>query len=418
MDSVRRNVRLSESLYTLKNTGDARVGIDNLNQIAGYPAAEDSCLPTGILESRKVEKDKDSQLLSSGRALRRSIGTMTLPGQSLFIDSEVSTELRNKVIEASTREGASLVDKWFIGCNASHVVCEGTSVTKYLGHSENLVTPFWVLKTSREKYVQRLIHLSADLARQLGIMLENYQNGTGTEVPDRISSGQEGQSHERKFSQMERQQLVNLAKFGVRNRRVLKMQTCQVPIRPITPSSLLESICWSVSEPTSTATIYMNSLSSEDGGEHQTPFFFDAKGDAKDSEAGFTNLTRPLNESERNQLIFKNHFLTVLFPMDRFAEMGPSSRTFFSDKGFTCIQVLNHIYSFYQENMLDHEIEAAIHTDSRHADRLRSVYASKDSTEPVIFRRIDFLGSRRSFEMLKRVNGDNNSNVYELLIRS
>lgn len=45
-----------------------------------------------------------------------------------------------QVVEASTREGASVVDKWFIGCNASHVVCEGTSMTRYLGHSENLVT--------------------------------------------------------------------------------------------------------------------------------------------------------------------------------------------------------------------------------------------------------------------------------------
>lgn len=42
--------------------------------------------------------------------------------------------------------------------------------------------PSWVLKTAKEKYVQRLIHLSADLARQLGTVLENYQNGTGTEV--------------------------------------------------------------------------------------------------------------------------------------------------------------------------------------------------------------------------------------------
>lgn len=68
-----------------------------------------------------------------------------------------------------------------------------------------------------------------------------------------------------------------------------------------------------------------------------------------------------------------------------------------------------------------HEIEAAIHTDSRHADRLRSVYASKETADRggyVIFKRIDFLGSRRSFEMLRRVNGDNNSNVYELLVRA
>lgn len=66
------------------------------------------------------------------------------------------------------------------------------------------------------------------------------------------------------------------------------------------------------------------------------------------------------------------------------------------------------------------EIELAIHTDSRHADRLRSVYASKEAAERgyVEVKRVEFLGSRKSFEMLKRVSGDNNSNVYELLTRA
>lgn len=52
--------------------------------------------------------------------------------------------------------------------------------------------------------------------------------------------------------------------------------------------------------------------------------------------------------SEKTELIFKNHFLTILFPVDRFSEMGPSSRTFFSENGFTCLEVLDHIYAFYQ----------------------------------------------------------------------
>lgn len=69
--------------------------------------------------------------------------------------------------------------------------------------------------------------------------------------------------------------------------------------------------------------------------------------------------------------------------------------------------------------MSKEEIELAIHTDSTHADRLRSMYSSKETAEHgfMHFKRIEFLGSRRSFEMLKRVAGDNNGNVYELLIR-
>lgn len=90
-------MRLSESLYSVKSTGDASVGVDNLNQIVGFSTAENSCLPASIHEGRKLEKDKDSRLLSSGRTSRGSIGPMALSGQALFIDSDVSTELRNKV---------------------------------------------------------------------------------------------------------------------------------------------------------------------------------------------------------------------------------------------------------------------------------------------------------------------------------
>ncbi|KAJ9168140.1 hypothetical protein P3X46_019701 [Hevea brasiliensis] len=276
------------------------------------------------------------------------------------------------------------------------------------------------LSKAKEKHVQRLVQMSAGLARQVGMILEDFQNGIAGQEINGGNAPQDAQSLRSKASYGERQQIVNFAKNGVRSRRGCQMQTCQTPIRPITPSSLLDSICWSISEPTSTASIYTDSLSCDDVSEHHTSVFFDVKGDNKDSEASFANLTRPLTESEKTELIFKNHFLTVLFPIDRFSEMGPSSRTFFSENGFTCLQVLDHIYAFYQENMSASEIEVAIHTDSRHADRLRSIYSSKETAGLgcVIFKRIDFLGSRKSFEMLKRVAGDNNSNVYELLIRA
>lgn len=418
VDSVKRNVRLSETLYSVKSIGDTGGKIEELHRARGITGAGNSCLPASIHEAKKLERIEESRLLSSGREPQRSVDSMTLSGQSVYLDSDISTELQNKVIDAATREGASVVDKWYVGSNASHVVCEGTSIRRYLGHCNSLVTPLWLLKTAKEQHLQRLVHLSADLARQLGTMLDNYHNGPLKQETKKNDIVSEGLSC--KASLEERQKIVNFAKSGVRNRRGRKMQTCQTPIRPITPSSLLDSICWSISEPTSTASIYTDSFSSDDGHENYPRTFFDAKGDGKDSEASFANLTRPLTESVKKELIFKDHFLTILFPIDRFGEMGPSSRTFFSDKGFTCFQVLDHIYAFYQENMSAQEIEVAIHTDSRHADRLRSVYCSKETADSgfVSFKRIDFLGSRRSFEMLKRVSGDNNSNVYELLVRA
>ncbi|XP_058001852.1 uncharacterized protein LOC110654728 isoform X2 [Hevea brasiliensis] len=418
VDSVRRNVRLSESLYSVKSVGENDVRLDDLNRLVGLSGTENSCLPVGFNDPKKFELTEGLRKKSSVRSSDRSIEA-TLSGNSLYVDSDISDELRNKVYEAATREGATFLDRWFVGCSASHVVCEGASVKRYLGHSNNLVTPLWVLKTAKEKHVQRLVQMSADLARHVGMMLENFQNGNAGQEINGGNDPQDAQSLRSKASYGERQQVVNFAKNLVRSRRGRRMQTCQTPIRPITPSSLLDSICWSISEPTSTASIYTDSLSCDDVSEHHTSVFFDAKGD-KDSEASFANLTRPLTESEKTELVFKNHFLTILFPTDRFSEMGPYSRSFFSKNGFTCLQVLDHIYAFYQENMSASEIEAAIHTDSRHADRLRSVYSSKETAELgyVIFKRIDFLGSRKSFEMLKRVAGDNNSNVYELLIRA
>ncbi|XP_039066267.1 uncharacterized protein LOC120211868 isoform X2 [Hibiscus syriacus] len=408
VDSVKMNVRLSESLYTVKGVGDHGTRVDELNRLVPT-ASESSCLPSGFHDAKKIDMVEKQHARFSRSDPKNSMYSM-LSGHTLYIDSDISDELRNKVLEAASKEGATVVDRWFVGCSASHVVCERNSIHRYIGHSNNIVTPLWVLKTSKDRFVPRLVHMSADLARQIGTFLETSRNGTAGEENNAVNFSQDTPSFRTNASHEERKQIVHLAKTGVRNRRNRRMQTCQIPIRPISPSSLLDSICWSISEPTSTASIFTDSCSGGDASEHQSEFF-DANGDGKDSGASFTNSTRSLTESEKNELIFKNHFLTILFPVDRFSEMGPSARTFFSDNGFTCLQ----------ENMSGHEIEAAIHTDSRHAGWLRAAYSSKETAERggnAIFKRIDFLGSRRSFEMLKRVSGDNNSNVYELLIRA
>ncbi|XP_010261804.1 PREDICTED: uncharacterized protein LOC104600519 isoform X2 [Nelumbo nucifera] len=427
LDSVKRNVRLSESLYSVKSVGEHGLKVEDLNRVVGFVGAENSCLPLGLHEdTKKSSQTQQKHQPFLGKESGKNSASV-LAGHSIYVDSDISDDLRSKVIDAATREGAIFVDHWFVGCSVSHIVCEARSIQKYIGHTSTIVTPLWILRTAKENYVQRLVHLSADLARQMGLILESLQNGSSEQEANgacdpQVSLTSQEISAQRKCRESleERQRRVNIAKVGIRNRRGRRMQTCQTPIRPITPSSLLDSICWSISDPTSAACIYTDSSGFEDVSEQHTSVFFDARGDGRDPEALFENFTRPLRESEKAELIFKNHFLTILFPIDRFGEMGPSSRTFFSSNGFTCLQVLKHIYAFYQENMSADEVEAAIHTDSRHAERLRSVYASKETIEcgVVQFKRIDFLGSRRSFEMLKRVSGDNNNNVYELLIRA
>jgi hypothetical protein len=45
-----------------------------------------------------------------------------------------------QIADAVNREGAKLLDHWFIGSKASYVICEGSSIQKYIAHSNNIVT--------------------------------------------------------------------------------------------------------------------------------------------------------------------------------------------------------------------------------------------------------------------------------------
>ncbi|CAA2956482.1 Hypothetical predicted protein [Olea europaea subsp. europaea] len=420
VDSVKKNERLNESLYRVNHNGETGAMNSDSKRLDQNTDSKKSSHPVDSIEYSGQSGFLGGPHLRFSERHSKRIVASPFSGQSIYVDNDVSSDLCSKVAEAVSAEGASLLDQWYVGCDANYIVCEGSSVRKYLGHSCNLVTPAWVLKSAKENCVQRLVHMSADLAGQTGSLLGTIENGIFKEGINGITHPAAVPRFIINKSQVERQNITNLAKDGVRRRRNLHMRTCKTRLHPITPSSLLDSICWSISEPTSSASIYTYSSSAENGIKNQTCPIVETKEDVSKSGTSFVNLSRPLTESEKSGLIFKSHFLTILFPIDRYLEMGPRSRTFFSEKGFACLQVLDYIYAFYQENMSTDEIEVAIHTDSRNADRLRLAYSSKETAELklVEFKRIDFLGSRISFEMLKRVNGDNDSNVYELLIRA
>ncbi|KAE8682612.1 hypothetical protein F3Y22_tig00111238pilonHSYRG00297 [Hibiscus syriacus] len=234
-------VRLSESLYNVKGIGEHA---DELNRLAESTASE------------------------------------MFSGHTMYIDSDISVELRNKVLEEASKKGATV--------------------------------PLWVLKTSKDRNLQRLVHMSADLARQIGTVLENARNVIENNVANSMQS-----------------------------------------TRSIRRNALMRE-----------ATDYLSSPKREDVSEHQS-VFLDANGDGKDSEASFTNLTRSLTESEKNELIFKNKFLTILFPVDRFSEMGPSSRHISAIRALRVCRFWITYMPFIRKKTSVHEIAAAIHTDSR-----------------------------------------------------
>ncbi|GAB2270656.1 hypothetical protein Dimus_005533 [Dionaea muscipula] len=407
VDSVKANVRLSETLYSLHYAIKSGTDMDRLD-IFIEPAGTCTCLAFGVRDTVKKSREQIGFTEKGHKMTTDS----PIFGRSIYIDPSISTELLNKVVEAVTCAGAILIDQWFVGCGASYVVSEQSSIQRYLGHVDNVVTPMWILKASTETPMQRCVCISSDLAREMGMLLGNIQERISKQGASGRCCSRDMCIFQGSARHEERLQVANHAKLMVRNRRLHRMQ---VQVNPITPGILLDTICWSVSDPTSTAAVYVDSCA-----ENACETILCPKTDDGKVEASFANLTRPLTESEKKGLILRHHFLTVLFPVDRFAEMGPSARTFFSDAGFTCLHVLDLIYAFYQESMPSEEIEAAIHTDSRNADELRSAYSSESTAEAgqLVFRRIDFMGSRRSFEMLKRVTIDNSGNVYELLLRT
>ncbi|KAF9620661.1 hypothetical protein IFM89_013961, partial [Coptis chinensis] len=83
--------------------------------------------------------------------------------------------------------------------------------------------PQWILKTVKENKLQRLIHLSANLARQASGILENFQarqETNGTDGSQYVMSVTEHPMYSKSRASLEeRQQIGDLAKVGVRNRR-------------------------------------------------------------------------------------------------------------------------------------------------------------------------------------------------------
>lgn len=99
VDSLRKNMRLSENPYVVHSHGE----VGTLN----------SCVPIGLKQTLNRSGETEVQNRQS-----------QLCGQSIYIDSDISTDLRSKVVEAANQEGAAVVDEWFVDCGASYVVCE------------------------------------------------------------------------------------------------------------------------------------------------------------------------------------------------------------------------------------------------------------------------------------------------------
>ncbi|GBG74237.1 hypothetical protein CBR_g17947 [Chara braunii] len=482
LDSVKRNARMDESKYpvTVKTIQDVKCNWGQSRDAGGLSSGED-CLSApssrasgsdGNRQSRNAsleqvdlpEYDRVRDGSSDGQDR-----TDLFDGFCFYVDADVPEDVQQKVKETIARGGGSETGWWYVGCRATHVVCEAEALYRYAARSVNVVTPLWVLRSMKSKVLLNQVQFSADLGMHLASVLhsraqEANHAGNGECRADegkRGANGTYGREVEMPPLRREREQEVQIAKAGVRRRRGPRKQPCRTLPRPITPALLMETVCWAVTDlPTTAKTFRECDESSEyiefsmtriealgigsEGsiGDPAADFSLDSEltnnspawglvgnGVKKDATRIMDDFgkVRSMLESERMEVVFPSPFLTILFPIDRFAEMGLSSRQFFSEAGFTRHQILEAIYSFYQEGMSTEEVRVALHTDSKYADRLRAAYVGplvtdclpvKDQQKHVapVMKRCEFLGSRRSFEGLQRTGRDNTGNVYELLL--
>lgn len=80
----------------MKGVGEHAACVDELNQLARSTASESSCLPAGFHEAKKQDMIGKPNVRYSGRVLNSSMDSV-LSGHTIYIDSDISVELRNKV---------------------------------------------------------------------------------------------------------------------------------------------------------------------------------------------------------------------------------------------------------------------------------------------------------------------------------
>ncbi|KAG6391301.1 hypothetical protein SASPL_149055 [Salvia splendens] len=126
VDSVKRNVRLKETVYSVNSIGDDGLAIIDFKRLDQSSGAENSCLPSGLLKHTKQSDFCGAPGSQFPERERKRLSTSpSFSSQTFYADIDVPAELLNKVSEALSAEGAILLDQWFVGCNATYVVCEG-----------------------------------------------------------------------------------------------------------------------------------------------------------------------------------------------------------------------------------------------------------------------------------------------------
>lgn len=76
--------------------GQNGIRLDELNRLVGFSGAENSCLPVGAYGTKQLSTIEEPQFSGREFNCNRSSDS-TLSGHSMYVDLDISAELRNKV---------------------------------------------------------------------------------------------------------------------------------------------------------------------------------------------------------------------------------------------------------------------------------------------------------------------------------
>eukprot|EP00899_Mesostigma_viride_P017227 jgi/Mesvir1/25505/Mv01758-RA.1 len=147
-------------------------------------------------------------------------------------------------------------------------------------------------------------------------------------------------------------------------------------------------------------------------------------------------VLRPLTDGDLAHVELHRPFLTLLFPVDAYGEMGPCARTLHSATGFTCGQILQEVHRFYHARLSDEELALAMHLKSDIGQLLRSSLSEApqriperhgagaaatrreeaNREGPDAWRRFHLLGRMKGFQGLQRVGQEYGGQLYEVLL--
>jgi hypothetical protein len=100
-------------------------------------------------------------------------------GFCFYIDPEVSAKLLEQLKASIAAAGGSICVQWYIGCRATHLVCEGATLRKYIGRATSVVTPLWVLRSVDRGSLLKSVQYSVDMGRHLASLLGEQDDGPG-----------------------------------------------------------------------------------------------------------------------------------------------------------------------------------------------------------------------------------------------